>query len=364
MIKELLWQLYKKNLSYKYGSNSGIELLASEFRKDYKLKKRSFIEIYKIHKKGFTITDWNCLTLDTRDYSKYLNSGQYYSMHPINGRYSKWIDDKLTLKYLCSGTELDKYLPKYYYQIDASGKVLSLVDSDRKLKPNVQDVLNLLKEKKELAVKQVAGSIGEGFYKFEYDGSILVNGTTKTEDELFNLVKSLKNYLIIEYLKPHKELAKYCSNVTNTIRYLTGKDKNENILYIKGFVRFGTNTSGYVENYNAGGVLCYLDENGRFSEGNLYNFDKNINTVINEHPDSKEVLNNKIPMWNEIVEATNKFSKHFPQMKYLGYDFVVTDKNEVKILEINSLTSLDSFQVDKSIFDTKNGYFFKELMNK
>lgn len=52
-----------------------------------------------------------------------------------------------------------------------------------------------------------------------------------------------------------------------------------------------------------------------------------------------------------------------PQMKYMGFDFVVTDREQVKLLEINSLTSLDSIQLDRSILETENGkWFFSSLM--
>ena len=47
-------------------------------------------------------------------------------------------------------------------------------------------------------------------------------------------------------------------------------------------------------------------------------------------------------------------------MNYMGLDFVVTSKNEVKILEINTLTSLDAIQLQGSILKTPQGEFFKQ----
>lgn len=40
------------------------------------------------------------------------------------------------------------------------------------------------------------------------------------------------------------------------------------------------------------------------------------------------------------MEACRAFHKQFPQLEYLGIDFVVTSNDKVKILEINSLTSI------------------------
>ena len=53
-------------------------------------------------------------------------------------------------------------------------------------------------------------------------------------------------------------------------------------------------------------------------------------------------------------------AKVMPQMVYMGIDFCITNDNKVKIIEINSLTSLDCIQTDKSIYETEGGEFFKE----
>ena len=51
--------------------------------------------------------------------------------------------------------------------------------------------------------------------------------------------------------------------------------------------------------------------------------------------------------------------------KYLGFDFVVTSKDEVKLLEINSLSSLDALQFDVPMWENENGkWFFSEYIQK
>ena len=88
------------------------------------------------------------------------------------------------------------------------------------------------------------------------------------------------------------------------------------------------------------------------------------NIIITHHPDTGTELKGIIPLWNGIQKASADFCEHFPQLNYLGFDFVVTSKNEVKILEINSLTSLDSLQLAGSILDSKNGSFYKDRMKE
>lgn len=343
----------------------GARLLSEEFLQDYKNHIGSFFSVMKIHNKGFSWEDWNINNFGRKKYDKYLKTTEYYAMHPLNGQYSHWIDDKLTLKYLCAGTSLDKYMPKYYFQIDSFGNVLGLSDYQEKGKLSIDELITFLENTGELAFKRIAGSLGEGFCKGVYvGGTYMLNDKVLTREELKLELQKLRDYLITEYLHPHKDMVPFCSDTVNTIRYLVGKKSNGEISLIKSFIRFGTIKSGFVENYNAGGVLCYINDNGVFEKGNLYDFELMKNIIITHHPDTGTELKGIIPLWNEVQKASIDFCEQFPQLNYLGIDFVVTSKNEVKILEINSLTSLDSLQLAGSILDSKNGSFYKERMRE
>ena len=167
----------------------------------------------------------------------------------------------------------------------------------------------------------------------------------------------------MEYLHPHKELAAFWPKTANTLRYLLCRVDGEYYM-LKSFIRFGGSKTGEVENFNTGGVLCYIDENGIFDGGYIIEKSKkNLTSVeVNMHPDTGRKLNGTIPMWDEVKKAAVGIAKYLPETKYLGYDFVVTDKNEVKLLEINSLTSLDALQLDCSLLDTEIGRrFFASL---
>lgn len=364
MIKKIAKKAYILFLKARWGMRGpGVFMLADSYLKDYRDGKVSFGKIFGMHRRGFTVPDWRYLGLNKQNCAGYLSNVQYYGMHPLNGRYSAWIDDKLTLKYLCAGTELDQYMPEYYFHISAGGDILCLPDCPvKKEAAAVEDIAALLRQKGELALKKVAGSIGEGFYRAEYSGgNYLLNGRMLKEESFCSEIASLREYLVTEFLKPHRELAGYCSDTVNCIRYLLGARGGKTLL-LKGFIRFGTRQSGFVENYNAGGVLCYLNADGEFSGGNVVNIESSENRLIREHPDTGRRLEGKIPLWENIVEACRAFHKQFPQLEYLGIDFVVTSNDKVKILEINSLTSLDTIQLDGSILESEAGAFFRERM--
>lgn len=366
MFKQMIIKMYEKNLQkrFKIKSGAGCSLLTRQFLKDYKVKAiKNPFKIHSIHKKGFSVSSWLFFKLDKNNYKEYLTDAQYYGMHPLNGEFSKWIDDKLTLKYILTGTELNDVMPKYYFQIDKKGNILPLMDYRQKESfCGVGSVVDFLEKTGELAIKQVAGSIGRGFYKAEYkEGRFYLNGDAFDRQALCEKLSSLRNYLIIDYLHPIQEMAEFCPNTVNTVRYLIGRIDGK-MQMIGAYVRIGTKKSRFVENYNAGGVLCCVDEQGYFSEGNIVDDATSTNIKITHHPDSNKLLKGRIPLWDEIVVIGEKLDVLFPQMCYLGIDFVLTSNNQVKILEINSLTSFDGIQLDESILNTKNGVFFKERL--
>ena len=181
--------------------------------------------------------------------------------------------------------------------------------------------------------------------------------------EFTTFITGLKNYIVMEYLRPHDELAAFWATTANTMRYLLCRVDGEYYM-LKSFIRFGSKKTGEVENFNSGGVLCYIDENGHFNGGYIIDRSKNklSSLFVDTHPDTGKIIEGTIPMWSEVQKAAIDIAKYLPETKYLGYDFVVTDKNEVKLLEINSLTSLDSIQMDKSILETEIGKkFFSSL---
>lgn len=364
----MLKKLYRLILKVRWGMNrNGANLLGGVFIKDYLEHWSHLGQVYAIHQKGFSWDDWHIDQLTDETCSEYLKTTEYYGMHPLNGEYSHWIDDKLTLKYLCVGTPLDQYMPKYYYQITNDGRVLALSDapSAKNGFAACNDIVNLLEINGELAIKRIAGSLGEGFYKAEYqDGQYFLNEQKFTKDLLLRKLATLKGYLVTEYFHPHQDLARFCANTANCMRYLVGRNENGTMELIKSYIRFGTKVSGFVENYGAGGVLCFISDDGSFKNGNLLNLKEQKNQILQYHPDTQVELKGMIPCWKEIQHAADLFGQIFPQMNYLGIDFVVTSKNEVKVLEINSLTSLDAIQLYGSILKEPQGDFYRKRLHR
>lgn len=322
-------------------------------------------EVAKAHCKGWSYNEWMILGITDNVKDSYLSTVEYCSLHPFTGSESSWIDDKLTLKYILQGTTLSEYMPKYYYQVECDGKILKLMDAPEGYFNTIDDIINLLNNKGTLAFKKIKASLGEGFYSVSKEGSeYFVNGNRFSDKELYDFIASVSGYLVMELLKPNAYFSKYNNTSVGCLRYIIGRKFDGSIIDIYSFMRIGTRKSGSVENFNRGGVLIILNEEGRFETGYVLDEASCNSRNITRHPDNDLPLQGIIPKWCEVKSVSRMVAEILPQLNYLGIDFVITEDNNLKILEINSLTSLDSIQLDKSIFDTKGGAFFKERLGK
>lgn len=341
-------------------------MLTQLFIDDYKERKANVFALANAHLKGWSYNDWALLGITCDNERNYLSTRDYCSLHPFNGIYSSWIDDKLTLKYILHGTAAGNYMPEYYFQIFDNSKVLPLMDiKDFSYSYKLDDIADLLQSKGRLAFKLIRGSFGQGFYKAKYDknNTYWLNNDCFTREEFIEKISELSGYIVTELLLPHPEFARYCDKSVGCLRYIVGRDISGNVVDIYSFMRIGTIKSNFVENFNAGGVLVILDlNNGYYKGGYVLDFDKYRKQFIESHPDNNIPLLGYIPNWNDVVEAAHMIADVLPQMSYLGIDFCITHDNKIKIIEINSLTSLDSFQLDKSIFETPSGAFFRKRL--
>ena len=254
-------------------------------------------------------------------------------------------------------------MPDYYYELMADGRIVGLMDLDSRYAQTAEGIAQLLRDKHLLAFKLVKASLGVGFYRAEYkDGMYWLNDESMDLNAFVAKLKTLKSYLVTEYLLPHPEFAKLCDKSVGCLRFLLGRKLNGDIIDIYSFIRFGTAKSGFVENYAAGGVLAILRD-GKYTEGNILDMDAMKNIRIQNHPDTGLPLQGEIPHWSEIKQAAHIIADAMPQMSYMGIDFCVTNDDRVKIIEINSLGSLDGFQMEHSIFESPAGEFYKERLS-
>jgi hypothetical protein len=316
-------------------------------------------------KRGFLSDKINFYGLTEENFTDYLPDFDYYRLHPINGYFSKWIDDKLTLKYILS--PFSKYIPDYYYLINKNG-ITKLMDCPKELGTDKDDIINLLKTKKYLAAKLVSGSFAEGFYKLSYEDIFYINNKPVDAIAIKDLFSKWENivaggYIITEYLHTNSELGKIWNNTPNTLRIMTIRINNKESRIVSAFMRFGTKKTGVVDNASVGGVACRVDiETGRFFDGRVIDNDRLIECKY--HPDTKALMEGILPYWNLIKKTISDIGDYIPQLKYMGYDVIITDEG-FKIIEINSHQGIKFHQYYCPFFKNQlSSNFFQELVSK
>jgi len=86
---------HRKGFSPFYAEKMPEWLHEDFFRVKAPLKKKLWA-----HKRGFMSYKVDYYQLTDENYQDFLPDMEYYRMHPINGAFSHWIDDKLTIRYL------------------------------------------------------------------------------------------------------------------------------------------------------------------------------------------------------------------------------------------------------------------------
>lgn len=314
-------------------------------------------------RKGFFADKLSLYNLNEENYKDYLSDLDYEWLHPLNGLYSHWIDDKLTFRYLLE--PFHEYLPAYYYHL-TEYEIMRLVDCPDKLTADEPGILSLIKLMGVLAVKPVIGTGGSGFYKFSYaNEEYYINDQLSSDTEIRKLIHALRltetGYLLTEYIKPHKDFARIWEATPNTLRVTVYKEPGQKATITYAFTRFGTNQSGLIDNTLAGGMVNLIDiESGYYTDGQIFVDDKMVSCKL--HPDNGVLVEGTVPHWQLIKDKIYEMCDFLPQLRYIGFDIAVVDQG-FKILEINSLPSVEAIQCFKPIFNEKvMGSFFRFML--
>lgn len=292
----------------------------------------------------------------------FLSDLDYYRLHPLNNHFAFWVNDKITLKYILNSPirsirrpnyYYNNLMPEYYLYIENDGHYSYLQDSPTDIKHNKEYLLNLLIVKKVLAMKTSNGSGGIGFVKLEYrDGCIVWNEKPISKEHSFIYEKSLKGYIVTEYLKQHRAFDRVCDKSTCTLRVIVVKNNSDlhdggTLDIIASYARFGTEKSKEVCNIQFGGVaVSYNSDTGEYSDKfQTYSDSEDGGFLLREHPDSKVNLKGcLLPRFEEVKDVVLSVCSFLSSLEFFGVDIVVTDEC-VKILEINTLPAIDSPQI-------------------
>ncbi len=302
-----------------------------------------WFRIKSIKKGYYSLTYKELLEKKTNQYL--IPEFKYYRLHPVNGYYTRWIDDKITIRYILA--PFKEYLPDYYYQVNKDN-VVGLPDLPDDSKLDFASIINLLKEKRVLACKPYSGSGGDGFTRLEYKNEgFIINNNGISEKDLIIWLENSNGYCITEYVQSEDSLRAINPFSTTTVRILTVRVNNETHI-VSGFVRFGTSKSGTVDNIGQGGLMAAIDTNtGKIITHGYMSRKVNFKQWTH-HPDTGKAIEGQLKHWNMINEKLKEMGNYHPQLIYIGYDIAITNSG-FKIIEMNSLQDILNLEVQMDI---------------
>lgn len=293
--------------------------------------------------------------LTEENYRNYIPDYSYFMLHPINHHFRKWLD-KLTLKYVLNSNGCEECMPEYYLYVENNGNYTYLMDLPDNIKKDKDFILNLLKEKKTLAIKPNSGtSGGRGFMKVELKGEdIFINNEAVSMTEFEEIICHIGNNIVTEYCYQHEDLARIWPASECTLRLIMAKMPYENKWSdarwhnVISIARFGSSVSGGASNMSAGGIGVGFDyETGKCRDFGLRfrRFSEDGNIFCYEHPDTHVQWKDlTLPNWQNVKAIIERACQHISSLDYLGFDVIITQTG-MKICEINSHPGIDDDQI-------------------
>lgn len=200
------------------------------------------------------------------------------------------------------------------------------------------------------------------FFTKESDGMFGVGVNKYNREDISNmeaLYEELKNKSAIceEYLTQCSELSEFNDTSINSLRVVTIRQANGDVNVIGGLLRLGRK-GRIADNFHHMGICAYLDpDEGVVSTTGI---DKTYTRYV-LHPDSKkQIVGFNVPIWDEVVETVKEAALLIPEVRYVGWDVVITEDYRVVLVEGNPGADPDAEQIT-----TKEGRWhkFKPLLD-
>ena len=179
------------------------------------------------------------------------------------------------------------------------------------------------------------------------------NGVKKTDtkeykslEDLYNMLKSNKQFLVEEYIIQHEEMSRLSPSSVNTLRMFT-INLNGKVNVLQAVLKIGN--GGDVDNFSSGGMYTFVDDNGVVIAPAI---DKEDN-IYKRHPLTNEkIIGFKTPLYKQAKELVCEAAKEISQIGYIGWDIAIT-KNGPVVLEGNVFPGV--FQIRPSFSREKIG---------
>ena len=195
------------------------------------------------------------------------------------------------------------------------------------------DFVRFLENKEDFFAKQPDGEFGTGVQKIYKKDIADISTAYQTYKE--------KRFLLEETLTQCKEMAEFNDSSVNTLRVVTIRKADGNAEVVSALLRVGR--KGHIaDNFHHMGIAAFLDTCGIVSAQGV---DRNLDRYI-VHPDSgKKIVGFEVPIWDQVKETVCNAAQLVPDMRYIGWDVVITKDYRVALVEGNCGADPDAEQI-------------------
>lgn len=273
------------------------------------------------------------VTDDTVD--QYLSDFAYRKLGRIDRPFSTGLKNKVPFHLIVSSTH--RHLLPAVYGIIRHGR---FYDTGRPVGLRSFDqLLDILRDNTVVA-KPVNAAKGDDVLILEWNnGEVQLNGRAIEEKKLISHLANERDLLLQDYVSQAKYAADIYPASANTLRLITMIDPETGEPFIAaGTHRFGTKTSGFIDNWSAGGISAGIDlDTGELQMAVSPPTDgENMVEPQPSHPDTGAwIAGTVIPNWERIETTILDLALEYDWLwPHVGWDLIVqNDQGDITVLE-------------------------------
>lgn len=282
--------------------------------------------------------------------SPYLSDYTRRCAKRINPR-PELLRNKATFHAYLSEQGLARYLPACY----------GLIEDGRFRSETGEGLRTIARRNDGLVIKEVYGGGGNRVYLGECDGADLVlHGKDGPVEDTYEVVRDIDRAIVTEYCRQAAYLDEVYPGAPNTIRVITMCSAEGDVFIPAAVHRFGTSTTGALDNFSQGGLSALVSvDTGRLSRAAQITDARRVRWH-STHPDTGARIEGlTIPVWPTIRRRLRRIAARLPDVRYAGWDLLVTAPGEFVLLEANHFPDPDVIQVHEPLLtDPRVRQFF------
>lgn len=293
--------------------------------------------------RGYSTEKNKIYNFNKNNYKFYLSDFSRKKTMWINHNYRAVLDNKVIFE-------------KVFFQKEICAKTYGEIKNGiiffESNKINFEEFIEKLKLEEKIILKPLSGGGGKGIKILTYTNQkLIINEIELSFNELKNLIDSLNNYIICEYIKNGSYINNIFMKTTNTIRIVTIIDSETNEPFIATAIqRIGSSRTYPVDNVWNGGYTSKVNLETGILGRCAYHTNKNKTIEWDKfHMDTgKKIEGVKIENWELVKKQIINLAKEFDYIKYIGWDVVVTDTG-IRIIEANNYSDVNFLQIHEPL---------------